>query len=660
MESKNLVIVESPAKAKTIEKYLGKGYVVMSSVGHIRDLAISGPGGLGVDVENEFEPKYSVIRGKKKVINELKKEAKDCDMVYIATDPDREGEAISWHIKDSLELDEEKYYRVVFNEITKNAVVKAFDHPRKIDMDLVKSQESRRILDRIIGFKLSGLLQNKIKSKSAGRVQSVALKLIVEREKEIAAFNPEEYWTIETLLEKDNHEFSAKFVGKGEKEQPLNNEAEVKVVLDELSDNYEVSKVNKTFRNRNPKAPFITSTLQQTAVNRMNFNAKKTMRIAQQLYEGIALPDGPMGLITYMRTDSTRLSPDFISSAKEFIKSNYGKDYVGAGVKTNNKQKKVQDAHEAIRPTNVDYTPESLKKYLDADQLKLYTLIWSRAVSSQMAPAKTHQTTILYDNSGYTFKTTGTKLVFDGYLKVFDDSESKDEQTLPSINEQEVYISDKITEKQHFTSPPARYTEARLIKEMEQLGIGRPSTYAAIIDTLKIRNYVEMDKKRFIPTEQGVLTTEKLNEYFNSVINVSYTANMEGKLDKISEGELVWHQELSEFYNEFIPLLDKAYDGMEKIAPKEAGFDCPKCGSPMVVRKGRYGEFTSCSNYPECKHIHKEQQDEPEKTGETCPECGEGEILIRTAKKGRNAGNKFYACNRFPKCKYTKKIDTPS
>ncbi len=650
----SLVIVESPSKAKTIGKYLGKNYIVKSSVGHIRDLSTTGPGGLGVDVDNKFAPTYEIIRGKKKVINELIKDAKNADHVYLATDPDREGEAISWHIFDSLNLNEASYHRVVFHEITKDAILKSFENPMKINNDLVKSQESRRILDRIIGFKLSGLLRKKIKSPSAGRVQSVALKLIVDREKEIRAFVPVEYWNINAYFKKINEEFIAKFIGKNGKKQELNKKEDVDKVLNELNENFEVQSISSTDKKKNPKMPFITSTLQQEASNKLRFGSKKTMMIAQQLYEGIEINGAPEGLITYMRTDSTRMSSEFTGAAINKVKAEFGENYLGFAKRETKKSKNAQDAHEAIRPTNVKYDPIKIKQYLNDDQYKLYKLIYVRAISSIMSPAVFTQSAIDFNNNGYTFRTNGSVMKFDGYLKLYKEYEDNKDTMLPNLEEKESLAAKKVEPTQHFTQPPARYTEASLIKSMEELGIGRPSTYAATVDTLKKRNYVEIEKKSFLPTEQGELTSEKLEAFFNTIINVEYTADMETILDEIANGEKVWYKELEDFYKKFMPLLETADKKMEKIAPKETDLTCPECGLPLVIRKGRYGEFTSCSGYPNCKYILKDKKDEPKKTGEPCPECGEGELVVRVAKKGKNKGNEFLACNRFPKCKYVK------
>ena len=639
--TKKLVIVESPSKSKTIEKYLGKDYKVVSSKGHVRDLSTSGKFGLGVDIENHFKPKYTTIKGKKKVIDELKKDVKNSSFVYLATDPDREGEAISWHLYDVLGLNEDNYERIVFNEITKNAVKESFNHARKIDDDLVNSQEARRILDRIIGFRLSKLIQSKTDGKSAGRVQSVALKLIVDREREIEAFNPEEYWTV-TAHFKD---FDADLQTFNNKKLEIHNEVEVNEVMSKLGNAFKIVDVSKKTKNKKSKAPFTTSTLQQLASNKLNMNAKKTMSIAQKLYEGIELADEAVGLITYMRTDSIRLSDEFVKNTYGFINAKYGKDYVGH-VKQAKKTENVQDAHEAIRPTSINRTPESVKPYLTNDEFKLYRMIYYRALASLMADAKTDNTSVTLDNNNYQFKTNGQVIIFDGYLKVYSDYEDTKETTLPAFEtyKSDVIVSNSIDNEQHFTTPPARYTEAKLIKEMEELGIGRPSTYAKTIDNIKSRGYVEMEEKKFKPTTTGIEVTDKLQQFFSHLINVKYTANMEEDLDKISEGKEVWYEVIEKFFDEFEPAVEKAFTEMEKKEPEKTGEKCPECGSDLVKRRGRYGEFTACSNYPECKYIKAEKKEVVEVCD--CPNC-EGKIVERKTKRGKL----FYGCNNFPKCK---------
>ena len=638
--AKNLVIVESPSKSKTIEKYLGNDFKVVSSKGHIRDLSTTGHHGLGVDVENGFTPNYVPIKGKSNVIKELKKDVKEADLVYLASDPDREGEAIAWHLKDTLGIKDKNYKRVLFHEITKDKVIEAINNPTVIDDNLVHSQETRRILDRIIGFRLSKLLQSKIGAKSAGRVQSVALKLIVDREREIMAFVPEEYWTI-TAKFKD---FEADLFKYKEDDIELKCKDDADKVLGEISDTYVVESVEKKEKNKKSKLPFTTSTLQQEASTKLGFAAKKTMSIAQKLYEGIDLGDETVGLITYMRTDSIRLSDQFIGSAMHYIEDNFGKNYIGY-VKSAKKNDNVQDAHEAIRPTSILREPAKVKQYLSNDEFKLYSMIYKRALASLMADAKVNQTTVIFDNNDYKFKTTGSILIFDGYLKVYKDYESSEDKILPEFDEAGNLVTTDVESEQHFTNPPARYSEAKLIKEMEELGIGRPSTYAKTIDTIKERDYVEMVEKKFKPTEIGFETTDKLQEFFSDLINVEYTRDMEEDLDKIADGNAVWNVVLDEFYKIFEPRVKDAFSDMEKKAPEATGEVCPECGSDLVIRKGRYGEFTACSNYPECKYIKKEVVEVVEIMD--CPNC-KGKIVEKPTRKGKV----FYGCNNYPKCKF--------
>ena len=614
---KNLVIVESPSKSKTIEKYLGKDYKVVSSKGHIRDLATKGKYGLGVDIEHEFKPTYEIIKGKKKMVSELKKDIKASDMVFLATDPDREGEAISWHLKDELGIDDSKYERVVFNEITKDTVINAFKHARKIDEDLVHSQETRRILDRIIGFRLSKLMQSKTGGKSAGRVQSVAVKLVVDREREIEAFVKEEYYTITAKF----NDFTADLEKYKDKKVEMHNELEADEILKKLSNVFKIEDVSKKEKKRQSKPPFITSTLQQEASTKLGFTAKKTMSLAQKLYEGVDLQDETVGLITYMRTDSIRLSDEFVKSAYKFIETKYGTEYLGV-VKKSKKTENVQDAHEAIRPTSITRTPEAVKPYLSNDEFKLYSMIYKRALSSLMKDAKEEVTSVVLDNNDYKFKTTGSVIKFDGYLKVYGDYEDKDIKLLPPFDKYKtnVLVSNEIIKEQHFTKPKPRYTEAKLIKEMEDLGIGRPSTYAKTMENIVDRGYVKVEDKKFVPTEIGFEVTDKLQEYFSNLINVKYTANMENDLDKIADGKLIWYNLLDGFYKEFEPMLENAFDKMEKNKPEQTGEVCPNCNSPLVIRTGKYGKFVACSNYPTCKYVKKEEKAIVE-VG-TCPECG--------------------------------------
>lgn len=635
----NLVIVESPAKTHTISGYLGKNYKVVSSKGHIRDLATSGKFGLGVDVEGDFTPTYKEIPGKKKDIASLKKDAKNSDMVYLATDPDREGEAISFHLYEVLGLNKDNYERVVFNEITEGAVKEAFKHPRKIDDSLVRSQETRRILDRIIGFRLSKLMQSKTGGKSAGRVQSVALKLIVDREREILAFVPEEYWNI-TAKFKDFDANLEKYKGK---KLEIHNEDEVKDILSKLGEDFKIVSVEKKEKTKKGFLPFTTSTLQQACINKFNFNSSKTMRIAQKLYEGVDLGSETLGLITYMRTDSTRLSPVFINDTFKYIEENFGKKYVGV-VKKGKKTENVQDAHEAIRPTSIKRTPESVKEYLTKDEYKVYSIIYARALASLMSDAKTLATTAVLDNNGYEFKVTGSILTFDGYLKVYKEFSKTDDVILPDFDKFNGVVSTKdIETEQKFTKPVSRYTEATLIQEMEELGIGRPSTYAKTMETLKMRDYVKIEDKKFVPTEIGIETTDKLQEYFSNIINVEYTANMETDLDLIAEENKDNIKILKDFYNEFEPLVESAFTKMEKASPKETGETCPNCNSPLVVRKGKFGEFVACSNYPECKYIKKEEKVKTIIC--KCPKC-DGNIVEKKTRRGKI----FYGCDKYPKC----------
>lgn len=646
-----VIIVESPAKSKTIEKYLGKDFKVLSSKGHIRDLATSGKGGLGIDVENDFDPNYIISKEKKEIVAGLKKAISKKDEVFLASDPDREGEAISWHLAQVLGLSTEENNRIVFNEITKNAVLKAVEQPRKINIDLVRSQETRRMLDRIIGFKLSKLLQSKIRSKSAGRVQSVALALIAEKESEINSFVSEEYWNIELNITKLNQVFKAKLSKFNTKKVKISNKEKADSIIAECNKEYVVKSVEKKLRKKEPKLPFITSTLQQEAANKLNYSSKKTMQIAQKLYEGIKVETGIEGLITYMRTDSYRLSNEFINTAFEYIEQEYGKKYVGSVKKV--KQETAQDAHEAIRVSNILRTPTSIKPYLTSDEFKLYELIYIRTLSSLMSSSQFNATSVVIENNGVEFSATGQSLVFDGYLKIYQKYEKNSDEMLPQLEENEKLDSVEIVKSQHFTEPPLRYSEARLIKELEEKGIGRPSTYAFIVDTLQARDYVELKKssdnsktKVFFPSEKGLLTNQKLQEFFSSIINVEYTANLENQLDEIANGEVDYVDELKKFYNDFIPLVDKAYENMEKKELELVGEKCPKCENELVYREGKFGKFISCSTYPNCDYTRNEQEEE--EIEEPCPECG-GKLLN---KKGRY-GN-FVGCSNYPTCTYIK------
>ena len=643
--SKKLVIVESPSKSKTIEKYLGKDYKVVSSLGHIRDLSTSGKYGFGVDVENDFKPDYKIIKGKNKLVKELKKDVKDADFVYLATDPDREGEAISWHLYDTLGLTPNNYKRIVFNEITKDVILNSFNNARMIDDDLVKSQEARRILDRIIGFRLSKLMQSKTGGKSAGRVQSVALKLIVDREREIQAFIPEEYYEIDAHF----NDFDAKLDTYNHNKIEIKTENEAKDILSKLSKVFKIENVDKKEKNKKAKYPFITSTLQQEASSKLNFTSKKTMMIAQKLYEGISLKDETVGLITYMRTDSVRLSDEFIKSTYAFIKDKYGSDYVGY-VKQSKKTENVQDAHEGVRPTSINRTPESVKEYLSNDEYKLYKLIYTRALASLMKDAKVEATTVILDNNNYQFKTTGQVLIFDGYLKVYSEYEDTEDKILPDFNnyKESVIESNSIEYSAHTTKPPSRYTESKLIKEMEELGIGRPSTYATTIGILSERGYVNVVDKKFVPTEIGIETTDKLQEFFKDIINVKYTKEMEDDLDKIADGDLKEIELLKRFYDEFEPKVKDAFSNMEKKPAEETGEMCPNCGSPLVIKQSRYGKFVACSNYPECKYIKSNKEEKQVVEIMDCPKCKGGKVIERKTKRGKI----FYGCSNYPKCDF--------
>lgn len=656
-----LLIVESPAKCKTIAHYLGDEYQVESSIGHIRDLSIKGKGGFGVDIENNFQPEYVILKDKVAIVEKLKGIADLAEHVYLATDPDREGEAISWHLSEVLNEPKEKVSRIVFNEITKSAILKALANDRDIDMNLVHSQESRRILDRIIGFRLSSLLQQKIGSKSAGRVQSVALKLVVEREKEIEAFDKTEYWDLTAILKKQVGQaeilLKAKFYGTTENKMTLANEEQTNNVIASLKeDEYQVTNIAKKERNKTSRPPFITSTLQQDASAKFNYNAKRVMRIAQKLYEGVEIGKDRVGLITYMRTDSIRLSDEFVKSAKSYIIEKYGEKYY-KGVKKLQKGKNIQDAHEAIRPTDIRRTPESIKKSLTLEEFKIYSLIYNRAIASLMSDAILEDTKVDIVNAGYLFNLTGEVTIFDGFNVIYEEANIADEEEdvtkLPDLSLNEKLNFVEIAKEQKFTSPPYRYTEARLIRKMEELGIGRPSTYALTMETLKARAYVNVEKRTFVPTTQGILTTEQLELFFSSIINVKYTAEMETILDKIAEGKAVWYEELRKFYDVFAPLIENARDNMVKLYPKLTDEFCPECGLPLLIRRGPFGEFTACSGYPRCKYIKKTPKKEPTKIGVVCPICGEGEVVERISGKGRSKGALFYACSRFPSCKAT-------
>ncbi|CAM4290785.1 type I DNA topoisomerase [Jeotgalicoccus halotolerans] len=645
----NLVIVESPAKAKTIEKYLGKRYKVIASMGHVRDLPRSQ---IGIDTENNYEPKYITIRGKGPLLKELKKEAKKAKKVFLASDPDREGEAIAWHLSHALGPDND-YYRVVFNEITKDAVKESFKTPAEIDMQLVDAQQARRILDRLVGYNISPVLWKKVKKGlSAGRVQSVALKLIIDRENEIRKFVPEEYWSIEGTFKTGRSKFTGKFnkLVKDKQKTKLKTKDDVDKVLNQLKGNdFHIDSVEKKEKKRYPAQPFTTSSLQQEAARKLNFKARKTMMLAQQLYEGIDIKkEGTVGLITYMRTDSTRISNTAKDEAYDLIESAYGKEFTGTQ-KSSNKAA-AQDAHEAVRPTSANRTPDNMKQYLSRDQHRLYKLIWDRFIASQMAPAILDTVKIDLSNNGVLFRSTGQTIKFKGFMQIYiegsDDEEDDLNNKLPEMNEGETVTSEKIEPAQHFTQPPPRFTEARLVKTLEESGIGRPSTYAPTIDTIQKRNYVRMDQKRFIPTEIGEIVNEQVVEYFPDIIDIAFTRNMEESLDSVADGDKEWREVIDEFYKGFSPQVERAEEEMEKIEIKDepVGEDCEKCGSPMVYKMGRYGKFMACSNFPDCRNTKAIVKE----IGVKCPTCKEGEVVERKSKRNRI----FYGCERYPECDF--------
>ena len=640
---KNLVIVESPAKAKTIEKYLGRNYKVLASVGHIRDLKKST---MSVDFENNYEPEYINIRGKGPLINDLKKEAKKAKQVYLASDPDREGEAISWHLAHILDLNEHDKNRVVFNEITKDAVKNAFKEPRQIDMDLVDAQQARRVLDRIVGYSISPILWKKVKKGlSAGRVQSVALKLIIDRENEINAFKPEEYWTIDGTFKKGARQFQASFYSINGKKMKLATNDDVKNVLSQIkSDEFTVESVEKKERKRHAPLPYTTSSMQQDAANKINFRTRKTMMVAQQLYEGINIGSGVQGLITYMRTDSTRISPVAQNEAAAFITERFGEKYSKHGSRIKNSSG-AQDAHEAIRPSSVFNTPENIAKYLDKDQLKLYTLIWNRFVASQMTAAVFDTMSVKLEQNSVQFAASGSQVKFDGYLVIYNDSDKN--KMLPEMEKGDIVKRVNTNPEQHFTQPPARYSEATLIKTLEENGVGRPSTYAPTIETIQKRYYVKLVSKRFEPTELGEIVNSLIIEFFPDIVNVKFTADMEAKLDDVEVGKEQWQKVIDEFYQPFEKEVAKAETEMEKIQIKDepAGFDCEVCGSPMVIKLGRYGKFYACSNFPDCHHTKAIVKE----IGVECPKCHQGQIIERKTKRNRL----FYGCNRYPDCDFT-------
>ncbi|MEQ7214402.1 type I DNA topoisomerase [Enterococcus asini] len=651
MAYKYLVIVESPAKAKTIEKYLGRNYKVVASVGHIRDLPKSK---MGIDTENNYEPHYISIRGKGDVIKSLRSAAKKAQKVFLASDPDREGEAIAWHLAFLLNLDLNDKNRVVFNEITKDAVKAAFKEPRSIDLDLVDAQQARRILDRLVGYSISPILWRKVKKGlSAGRVQSIAVKMIIDREKEIRAFIPEEYWSIDGNFKKNSKKFKANFWGVDGKKKKLPHGESIKEITDRLATkDFDVTKVEKKERKRNPAPPFTTSSLQQEAARKLNFRTRKTMMVAQQLYEGIPLgKQGTVGLITYMRTDSKRIADSAKAEAADFITDTYGPEFSAHGKAKVKNAQGAQDAHEAVRPTSILRTPEAMKQYLDKDQLKLYTLIWSRFVASQMTPAVLDTMKVTLEQNGVIFIANGSKVKFKGFMSVYiegtDDGKEEKENLLPELAVGDVVQSVSIEPKQHFTQPPARYSEATLIRTLEEKGVGRPSTYAPTLETIQRRYYVKLQQKRFEPTELGEIVNTIMEDFFPQVINTSFTAEMESDLDKVGAGQEDWISVVDRFYKPFEKELKDAEEKIEKIQIKDepAGFDCELCGHPMVIKLGRFGKFYACSNFPDCRNTKPIVKE----IGVTCPVCHEGQVIERKSKKNRL----FYGCSRYPDCDFT-------
>ena len=644
--AKSLVIVESPAKARTIKKYLGRNYNVVPSIGHIIDLPKSK---LGVDVENDFEPQYITIRGKGPILKDIKKEAKKVDRVLLATDPDREGEAISWHIANALNIPEDKQCRIEFNEVTKETVKTAVKNPRKIKMDLVNSQQARRVLDRLVGYQISPLLWRKLrKGLSAGRVQSVATKIIVDREKEITSFVPKEYWSINIdVKDEKNKEFMAKFYSdeKGDKKIETKEEAD-RITSLIKNKKITVKSIKKSLKKRNPNKPFTTSTLQQEASTKLGFTTKKTMALAQQLYEGIDVKgEGTVGLITYMRTDSTRISNDVRTNLENYINNEIGKEYLGKASVSSKGKKNVQDAHEAVRPTLAERHPNFLKTSLKRDQLRLYKLIWERFVASHMASAIFDAVTFDLEVNGIIFRAHGSIMKFDGFLKIYSFASKSKDLKLPNLSEKDEVKLLKTIKEQHFTQPSARFTEATLVKEMEELGIGRPSTYSPTISTILARGYVEKEVKQLKPTELGFFVTNMLDNYFGEILNVHFTAELEKKLDDVEEGSMKWKELIKSFYSSFEVMLKFADEDIEEInLDEESDEVCKKCEATMLIKHGRYGKFLACSNYPECKYT------EPivNKIGVKCPTCEKGDVIVRKSRKGRI----FFGCSRYPECKF--------
>ena len=636
---KYLVIVESPAKAATIGKFLGNNYKIEASMGHVRDMPKSQ---MGIDFEHDFEPKYITIRGKGELLGKLRKDAKAADKVYLATDPDREGEAISWHLLHALNLGEEKpISRITFNEITKTAVKKSITEARDIDMDLVDAQQARRVLDRVVGYTISDLLWKKVKKGlSGGRVQSVALRLICDREGEIREFIPEEYWTLGAKLkDADGKGFEAKFYGKGETKTELANEAETNEVLDGLKGkDFAVTDVKTGSRQKKPVAPFTTSTMQQEASKHLNMATQKTMMIAQQLYEGVNVKgEGTVGLVSYIRTDSFRISDEAYEAAVAFIKETYGDAFVNPERIVYKSKGKTQDAHEAIRPTNVSRTPESIKDSLSKDQYRLYKLIWERFVASQMSPAVYDTLSVKLSAGDYTFRASGSRLRFSGFLEAYSKGEEEDEKVIPKLTQGDILQAEQLLPEQHFTQPPARYTDASLIKTLEEIGVGRPSTYAPTLTTIQARHYVTKEAKNLFPTELGEMVDEIMKTYFPDIVDIDFTANMEKRLDDVEMGKEEWKQIIRDFYPDFKKSVENAAEKLEKIEIKDEETDiiCEKCGRNMVIKYGRYGKFLACPGFPECQNAKPYF----EEAGVNCPECG-GKVLIKKTKKGRI----YYGC----------------
>lgn len=645
--AKNLIIVESPTKAKTIGKFLGSNYKIMASIGHLRDLPKSK---MGVDIENNFEPKYINVRGKAKTINEIKKAANQASNVYLASDPDREGEAIAWHLANLLSLDLKDKNRVVFNEITKESIKEAVKNPRTIDLNLVDAQQARRIMDRIVGYELSPILWKKVKSGlSAGRVQSVALKLIVDREDEIKKFIPEEYWTLNFTSKIDNIEFESRYFGEfiddKIKSVKLKKEADADSVINDVK-GHEFKVIDKvtTKKSRKPNKPFTTSTLQQEASRKLGFSTSKTMMVAQQLYEGISIgKEGAIGLISYMRTDSTRLSQTIIDQALNYINANFGKEYASKGNSYSVKKSNSQDAHEAVRTSSISRTPDSIKSYLSNDQYKLYKLIWQRTLASQMTDSKFLATRYDFENNGHIFKSSGSIMVFDGYTKVWQTQDTS--LVLPDLKQGDLVKYNSLDKNQHFTKPKARYTEASLVKTLEENGIGRPSTYSSIIKSITSRRYVDFENKTLFPTDLGYLVNNLLTEYFSNLINEKFTAEMESELDLIEEDKVQWKELLDRFYSQFKLDVDRAKESAEKVEIKleKTGEKCPDCGNDLVYRDGRNGKFIGCIDFPNCKFTKAIIK----KTGVKCPKCG-SDIVEKISKRGKV----FYGCKAYPKCDY--------